>query len=70
VEAVGGRRVAERERLDQTVCGRIGAQLRAIYADKVEREPIPNDQVELLLALRRNERERRRQPCDGERGSS
>lgn len=35
---------------------RIGAGLQAAYA-KVEGEPLPNEQVDLLLALRRKERE-------------
>ena len=34
----------------------IGAQLQVVYAN-IEGEPIPNDQIDLLLALRRAERE-------------
>lgn len=58
---------AGRACLDPTAQGRIGAQLRAIYEEVVEGKPIPNEHVDLLLALRRSERERRRQHCDGER---
>ena len=61
-------KTVERACVDQTVQETIGAQLRAIYEDEVERKPIPNEHVDLLLALRRNEKERRRQLCDGERG--
>jgi hypothetical protein len=35
---------------------RIGAGLQATYTE-VEGEPLPNEQVDLLLALRRKERE-------------
>jgi hypothetical protein len=35
---------------------RIGLGLQAAYTE-VEGEPLPNDQVDLLLALRRKERE-------------
>jgi Anti-sigma factor NepR len=35
---------------------RIGAGLQAVYAE-VEGEPLPNEQIDLLLALRRKERE-------------
>ena len=34
----------------------IGAQLQVVFAD-IEGEPIPDDQIDLLLALRRAERE-------------
>lgn len=34
----------------------IGAQLQVVFAG-IEGEPIPNDQIDLLLALRRVERE-------------
>ena len=34
----------------------IGAHLQAVFAE-VEGEPIPDDQIDLLLALRRVERE-------------
>jgi hypothetical protein len=40
---------------------RIGAGLQATYAE-VEGEPLPNEQVDLLLALRRKERELQRGP--------
>lgn len=49
----------EGARLDPAVQGRIGAHLRAIYVEKVEHQPIPNEHVDLLLALRRKERDRR-----------
>jgi hypothetical protein len=38
----------------------IGTLLRAAY-DEVAKEPIPNEHVDLLLALRHMERERRRE---------
>jgi hypothetical protein len=38
---------------------RIGAGLQAAYAE-LEGEPLPNEQVDLLLALRRKERELQR----------
>jgi hypothetical protein len=38
----------------------IGRELQAVFA-MVEGEPIPNDQIDLLLALRRKERETARQ---------
>ncbi len=37
----------------------LGAQLQAAFAD-VEKGPLPDDHVELLLALRRTERELQR----------
>ena len=46
--------------LDRLLCDRIGALLRAAY-DEVAKEPIPNGHVDLLLALRHMERERRRE---------
>lgn len=45
--------------LDGTARGRIGAQLRAAYED-LSREPLPDEHVHLLLALRRKERELKR----------
>ena len=39
---------------------RIGAGLQAAYAE-VEGEPLPNEQIALLLALRRKERELERE---------
>lgn len=38
---------------------RIGARLRTLYA-RVGAEPLPDEHVELVLALRRKEREERR----------
>ena len=38
-------------RLDRISCDRIGALLRAAY-DAVAKEPIPNEHIDLLLALR------------------
>lgn len=48
----GGRPV-----LCQTARARIGARLRSMYI-KAAKEPLPTELVELLLALRRKERER------------
>jgi hypothetical protein len=45
-------------RLDRAVQERLGRKLRALYSGFVG-EPVPQDQIELLLALRRAERERR-----------
>ena len=42
--------------LGRDVQERIGAGLQAAYAE-VEGEPLPSEQVDLLLALRRKERE-------------
>lgn len=39
---------------------RIGALLRAAY-EEVARAPVPNEHIDLLLALRHMERERRRE---------
>ncbi|GJE30802.1 hypothetical protein [Methylobacterium oxalidis] len=39
---------------------RLGHALRSIYEDSVERQPIPDSQVDLLLRLRHKERDRRR----------
>ena len=47
-------------RLDRISCDRIGALLRAAY-DAVAKEPIPSEHIDLLLALRQMERERRRE---------
>ncbi|MGU3536603.1 hypothetical protein [Methylobacterium sp. A54F] len=38
----------------------LGLALRSIYEDGVDREPIPDVQVELLLRLRHKERDLRR----------
>jgi hypothetical protein len=46
-------------RLEPDAREHIGAHLQIIFAE-VEAEPIPNDQIDLLLALRRVERELRR----------
>jgi hypothetical protein len=46
-------------RMDPAARGKIGAELRAVY-DDVGREPLPNEHVDLLLALRRKERELKR----------
>ena len=46
--------------LDRGSRDRIGALLRAAY-DEVARAPIPNEHIDLLLALRHMERERRRE---------
>jgi hypothetical protein len=48
-------------RMDPAARGKIGAELRAVYED-VGREPLPNEHVDLLLALRRKERELNRKP--------
>jgi hypothetical protein len=45
--------------LDRASQDRIGALLRAAYAEVAE-EGIPNQHIDLLLALRHKERERRR----------
>ena len=44
--------------IDMATQSRLGRRLRAVYRD-VTREPVPLEQIELLLALRRAERERR-----------
>ena len=46
-------------RLDRVSQDRIGAMLRTTY-EAFGKEPIPDQHVDLLLALRRTERERRR----------
>lgn len=45
--------------IDGVTRGRIGAQLRAAYED-LSGQPLPNEHVDLLLALRRKERELKR----------
>ncbi|MBM6579565.1 hypothetical protein ILT44_05170 [Microvirga sp. BT689] len=45
-----------RPRLDPDAREYIGAHLQAIFAE-IEGQPIPDEQVDLLLALRRVERE-------------
>ncbi|MEA1831990.1 hypothetical protein U8607_07815 [Methylobacterium durans] len=39
---------------------RLGHALRTIYEDSVDRQPIPDSQVDLLLRLRHKERDRQR----------
>jgi hypothetical protein len=48
-----------RARLGPDAREQIGTHLQAIFAD-IEGQPIPDDQIDLLLALRRVERERGR----------
>ena len=43
-------------RLERDTREHLAAHLQAIFAE-VEAEPLPNDQIDLLLALRRVERE-------------
>ncbi len=42
--------------LGQDTRQHLGRQLQAVFAD-VEGEPLPNDHIDLLLALRRKERD-------------
>jgi hypothetical protein len=49
----------EAQPLSPDVRQHIGAHLQAAFAD-VEKSPLPDDHIELLLALRRNERELQR----------
>jgi len=49
----------KQQRLGRDAQERIGAGLQATYA-AVEGEPLPNEQIDLLLALRRKEREQER----------
>ncbi len=46
-------------RLDRPSRARIGVLLRAVHLPP-ETSPLPDEQVDLVLALRRKERERRR----------
>ncbi|WP_114947871.1 NepR family anti-sigma factor [Microvirga calopogonii] len=46
-------------RLGSDAWEQIGAHLQAVFAE-IEGQPIPDEQVDLLLALRRAERERGR----------
>ena len=48
-----------RPRLGSDVREQIGAHLQAVFAE-IEGQPIPDEQIDLLLALRRVERERGR----------
>ncbi len=43
--------------IDTAIQARLGRRLRAVYRG-FTREPVPMEQIELLLALRRAERER------------
>jgi hypothetical protein len=49
-------------RVDTAIQSRLGRGLRAVYRN-VTGEPVPLEQIELLLALRRVERERRYSTC-------
>jgi hypothetical protein len=51
-------------RLNATIQGRLGRRLRAVYRG-FTREPVPLEQIELLLALRRAERERHHESIRG-----
>ena len=46
--------------LDQAVRCHLGSALRTVLEHELSREPIPNAQVDLLLALRHRERDRNR----------
>ena len=46
-------------RIEPAIQKKLGWRLRAVYRG-FTREPVPMEQIELLLALRRVERERRR----------
>ena len=60
ISATDRDKAARRACLDRASQDRIGIILRATYAE-VAKEPIPNEHVDLLLALRHMERERRRE---------
>ena len=47
---------ASRPRLGPDAREQIGAHLQAVFAE-IEAQPIPDEQIDLLLALRRIERE-------------
>ncbi len=49
--------LAAKAHLDVAVQGELGRRLRAVYRG-MTREPLPMEQIELVLALRRAERER------------
>jgi hypothetical protein len=51
--------LARTARLEGSARLRIGARLRTLYA-RVREEPLPAEHVELVLALRRKERDERR----------
>ena len=59
ISATDRDKAARRACLDRASQDRIGALLRAAYAE-VAKEGIPNQHIDLLLALRHKERERRR----------
>lgn len=48
---------SDRPALPRAARGRLGQQLRALFSEA--RDPIPTEQLDLLLELRRRERERR-----------
>lgn len=56
---MGEYKATEQARLEGAARLRIGARLRTIYAP-VSAEPLPSEHVELVLALRRKERDERR----------
>jgi hypothetical protein len=58
---VGHRESVRRGQLDRAAQSRIGRRLRLIYRPLVG-EPIPDDYIDLLLDLRRKERELGRSP--------
>src|SRR3954464_6165064 len=62
-------RAAQAPCLDHVTRDHIGALLRAAY-DEVAKQPIPNEHVDLLLALRHMERERRRELGNSARPSA
>ena len=53
---IGDQQNARRGQLDRVAQSRIGRRLRLVYRHLVG-EPIPDDQIDLLLALRWKERE-------------
>lgn len=53
------RQVAKAAQLDRSIQSRIGRRLQAVYRWVVA-DPIPNEQIDLILALRRKEREQSR----------
>jgi hypothetical protein len=55
----GDQQNARRGQLDRAAQSRIGRRLRLVYRPVVG-EPIPDDHIDLLLALRRKDREQGR----------
>jgi hypothetical protein len=55
-DETGSERGARTPTLDEDVRYQIGTELQAVFAS-IEGEPIPNEHVDLLLALRRKERD-------------